>query len=386
MDLRASGSAPDHPGLRQSWSQPDVRLPTVVAIVGPNASGKSTILRAITSVFSFALDLDNSQTGQAISGFQSHLREQWMGRTIKICLEFDANWLVENAAQGSADLFRYELELNPDPNYGLASSVRREALSYKPKGRFRRVFERVENRHTYLGKEMRMKANDARIQAVRNNASFISTLAHLNHPLMQAVRNDLASMQSNTWHLNRLYPDLRTVVNYYIDMPDVLEQLQRDVRRIDVGINGVTIQQQPGVEPFFLFQHDTLSVPMVLQGESAGTQHFMVMFPMIHYMLQSGQSGVYDEFDADLHPDLVRELLGWFHSHERNPIGAQIFLTMHNVAALQDLEKEEVFLVEKSLEGATTIYGAQDVEGLRRDVSLERKYRSGALGALPNIG
>jgi len=231
-----------------------------------------------------------------------------------------------------------------------------------------------------------MKANDARIQAVRNNASFISTLAHLNHPLMQAVRNDLASMQSNTWHLNRLYPDLRTVVNYYIDMPDVLEQLQRDVRRIDVGINGVTIQQQPGVEPFFLFQHDTLSVPMVLQGESAGTQHFMVMFPMIHYMLQSGQSGVYDEFDADLHPDLVRELLGWFHSHERNPIGAQIFLTMHNVAALQDLEKEEVFLVEKSLEGATTIYGAQDVEGLRRDVSLERKYRSGALGALPNIG
>ena len=38
----------------------------------------------------------------------------------------------------------------------------------------------------------------------------------------------------------------------------------------------------------------------------------------------------------------------------------------HNVGLLDDLEKEELFLVEKDESGATRVHGAQDVRGLRR--------------------
>ena len=50
------------------------------------------------------------------------------------------------------------------------------------------------------------------------------------------------------------------------------------------------------------------------------------------------------------------------------------------------MEKEELYIVEKSRCGATRIHGAQEVEGLRRDARLYSKYRAGVIGGVPNIG
>lgn len=102
--------------------------------------------------------------------------------------------------------------------------------------------------------------------------------------------------------------------------------------------------------------------------------------------LDTGGLAVLDEVDADLHVDLANELIGWFRSRERNPKGAQLFLTTHNVGLLDDREKEELFVVEKDPTGSTRVHGAQDVEGLRRDARLYPKYRAGAIGGIPNLG
>lgn len=93
-----------------------------------------------------------------------------------------------------------------------------------------------------------------------------------------------------------------------------------------------------------------------------------------------------DEIDGALHLDLLVEILDWFRSRESNPNGAQLLMSSHHVGLLDDLEKEELFIVEKDDSGATRVYGAQDVKGLRRDVRLYPKYRAGVLGGLPRIG
>ena len=73
-------------------------------------------------------------------------------------------------------------------------------------------------------------------------------------------------------------------------------------------------------------------------------------------------------------------------ARESNPRGAQLLVSSHHVGLLDDLQKEEVFIVEKDDSGATRVYGAQDVRGLRRDVRLYSKYRAGVLGGLPRFG
>jgi AAA15 family ATPase/GTPase len=102
--------------------------------------------------------------------------------------------------------------------------------------------------------------------------------------------------------------------------------------------------------------------------------------------LETGGVVVIDEIDTDLHPLLMPELFRWFSDSQRNLRGAQLFFTAHNPALLDDLEKEQVFLTEKSSGQSTHVYGASDIKGLRREPSLMKKYLAGELGAVPHVG
>ena len=93
-----------------------------------------------------------------------------------------------------------------------------------------------------------------------------------------------------------------------------------------------------------------------------------------------------DALDNDLHADLVDEILGWFRREDTNPRNAQLICSLHSLSALDDLEKEEVFIVEKDREGATQAHGVRDVAGVRRGADLRKLYRGGALGGLPSLG
>lgn len=93
-----------------------------------------------------------------------------------------------------------------------------------------------------------------------------------------------------------------------------------------------------------------------------------------------------DEFDVDLHPMLIPEILRWFQDPAINRYQAQLFFAAHNVSIMDALEKEEIFLVEKSRDGASSIIGLKDIRGVRREPSLQRKYLGGVFGAVPNIG
>ena len=117
-----------------------------------------------------------------------------------------------------------------------------------------------------------------------------------------------------------------------------------------------------------------------------GTRRFIEIFPLLQFVLDSGGVALIDEFDTDIHPLLAPELFRWFYDEKRNPRKAQLLYTAHNPALLDELEKEQVFFTEKLSGKPARIYGAADIQGLRREPSLMKKYLSGELGAVPHIG
>ena len=134
------------------------------------------------------------------------------------------------------------------------------------------------------------------------------------------------------------------------------------------------------------FDHHGLDTPIPLRFESSGTKRLFHLLPQIGLAFRHSVPAVLDEIDGDLHVDIAGEILSWFRSQEVNPSGAQLFVSSHNVGLLDNLEKEEIFIVEKDSSGATRVHGAQDVQGLRRDTRLYPKYRAGVLGGIPKIG
>ena len=120
--------------------------------------------------------------------------------------------------------------------------------------------------------------------------------------------------------------------------------------------------------------------------ESHGTRLFIGIFPYIIQALQNGGVALIDELDLAIHPLVLPEIIRWFHDPERNPHGAQLWMTCQNASLLESLAKEEVLFCEKDSRGRTTIYGLRDIQAVRRGDNFYRKYLSGVYGAVPNVG
>ena len=387
IDLRIPGTAPDLPCFRRSAVKPGIRLPAVVVLMGPNGSGKTTLLRALVSAADIASSAPLAEKSP-LSLVTSFLSSGETAEPTRIWVEFEADGLI---SEGKPELLRYELSIERrDEGAVEKNEFRHEALLHFPKGRPRRLFERGEpGQPIYASREFGLRARDERLKAVRADASVISTLAMLNVPLAARIVEWLQNFL--TWSTNiAAYDtwsfDTDTIISMIENNPDRFEWIRSRIQCSDLGIRDVEIAELADGEKFVWFEHEGLDERIHIHFESSGTKRLFHLLPQIDAALRSTGLAVLDEIDGDLHVDIVGEVLSWFRSRESNPRDAQLLITSHHVGLLDDLEKEEVFFVEKDDSGATRAHGAQDVRGLRRDARLYAKYRGGMLGALPRIG
>jgi predicted ATPase len=95
---------------------------------------------------------------------------------------------------------------------------------------------------------------------------------------------------------------------------------------------------------------------------------------------------IIDELDNSIHPLLLPEIVRWFYDPQKNPYGAQLWMTCQAASLLEELQKEEVFFCEKNLQGQSQVYALTDVQAVRRSDNLYKKYLGGVYGAVPKVG
>lgn len=246
--------------------------------------------------------------------------------------------------------------------------------------------ERRPGRPVYVAKDISIKPSDERLTSIPANASVLSTLSRLGVAQFAEIVASLDQVQMNVSAVDSIPVDSETVTHYFRDNPQVKARIAEKLGRFDLGIEGMSVEQTVDGKWHLFFAHSGLSINVPYVSESAGTRHVVRLFPNLNYALESGGLAIFDALDNDLHADLVDEILGWFRREDTNSGNAQLICSLHSVSALDDLEKEEVFIVEKDHTGATQAYGARDVQGIRRSSDLRKLYRSGALGGLPHLG
>ena len=385
LDLRIPQTAPDLKRFRQSTARPDVRLPTAIVLVGPNGSGKTTLLRALATTIRIACESGLSRQ-RPVKTLVPFLSKAVSNEPTRFRVEFEMDSLLP---EGPPSVYCYELSVRVhDPPVGDPKIVH-EALLHFPKGRRRRLFERGTTAEPiYVAHELGITARDHRLKAVREDASVLATFALLNVPFATQIVTTLETclLSTNIVYHGSWSPPTETVIELLERNPDITARMKKAMQRSDLAIQDLRTLDGGGGGKQVLFYHDSLDWPVPLPFESGGTRRFFHMWPLFDVALTHGVPAVIDEIDGYLHVDMVSEILQWFQSRETNPHSAQLLVTSHNVGLLDDLEKEELFIVEKGENGGTRVHGAQDVRGLRRDTRLYPKYRSGVLGGLPKIG
>jgi hypothetical protein len=365
-----------------------IRAPKVVALFGPNAAGKSTVLRALGFLSWFVQNSFGLQPGVALPCARFN-DEECRRSPIALSIRFGAPADLSKATTLNSTHCEYEYSLTLSGGDLQPTTIKSETLAYWPPGASRRVrvFERddegIRGAHPFY-----LSGFQKPLQKVlRPNVSMISTLVQLGHDPSIALQNIARQVRSNILIERQEILD-QFAANFYLQRPEVLSALNREIQRLDLGIEEVIVSKGPTAPhiPQTTFIHRGLASPIALPSESQGTRHFFRIFPVIFQTLETGGVAVIDEMDNSVHPLLLPEILRWFYDSSRNPLDAQIWFTCQSASLLQDLSKEEVFFCEKDEFGCTTAFGLKEITSVRRIDNYMKKYLGGSYGSVPHIG
>jgi uncharacterized protein len=391
LDLRVPKSVPDYPERFASlFPGSEGRAPKTVALFGPNGSGKSTVLKALAFLAWFLREsFQHKGPNLPCERFND---EASANRPIRLAVELgglmnlsaDARKPENLAKNTDFGVFRYELELLPKD--GVVRTVFREALRLKRQGqgKWLRVFERNPDRSVAGSKTFPLAGFSQVIDKVREDASLVATLALFEHEASKVLSEAAASVFRNIL-VDRTDLGDEGTIHYLAQTPTAVEALNRELQRIDVGVEEMRIVQTAS-GPAALFKHQGLQVDMPWGLESHGTRSFIRIFPLILLALERGGIAIIDELDLSIHPLILPEIVRWFYDTSRNRLNAQLWMSCHSASLLDDLTKEEVVFCEKDSHGSSQMYSLMDIGSVRRSDNLYKKYLGGVYGAVPQIG
>jgi len=371
----------------------------VAAIFGPNASGKSNVIAAFTWL------KEAVQHSLRAWDHEIPIEPFAFGDGPKMPSGFTVEFLVNDIR------FEYVLELN-------RTAVHYEGLFHYPEKKRRRIFERE-------GNELKLQRGLGSLSGTRElltNYTLALSVAHrFDEPLVSGfVQNFIRTQTFGPPHRSRfLRPDapyrasFRNTIRWFEepsqqslfddeDLPGTgRAQALALLKLADLGIVDVLIDEE---EVSYPSSGDVIMVrprrrvrlvhkaadehaPLDFVAESEGTRIWFQLIGPVLFALQAGSLLLFDELDASLHPTLSAQLIKLFHSPKTNPKGAQLIFTSHDTSLLNHLNRDEVWLTEKTPAGATRLGALAEFAGerVRRSQNLENAYLHGRFGALPDV-
>lgn len=239
-------------------------------------------------------------------------------------------------------------------------------------------------------------------ESTRPNALFLSMAAQLNSEQLSPVFNWI--VRSITF-----LPAGATVLPEYTTALLATEQGRASIREFlsaaDISIADVQAVPRKGMQAQWVmsasglqasqeereflmpvFEHSTPkgSAKFELHDESEGTQRLYGLIAPVLDCLREGRVLVVDELDSSLHTLLVRRLITMFHTPELNPNGAQLIFSTHDTSLLDHtlFRRDQIWFTEKDADQATRLYPLTDFSP-RKQEAWERGYLAGRYGAVP---
>lgn len=357
------------------------RLSKLMAVIGANGSGKTNVLKPLAFLRWFICDSFSSKKPDDAIPVEPHFFLD-VGNS-----EFEMVFEIEG------QLYRYNLIVN-------RRNVVHEALYLKTSKFFSYLFRRDwdKSKDKYIIRQQKFGFAAKEAEKVRLNASLISTAAQYNVSCALSLVEFFGHFHSNVDYggRDRFDPgDLLVASEFFHARPDIRERMADIMCRLDLGLSDVIIETHKTTDksgeteeipvPYGVHRMSDKEIRLPLWHESNGTQRAYVLLKKMLPALEEGGVVIIDEMEADMHPEMLTTLLEMFMDPDINPHNAQIIFTCHVHEVLNVLDKTQILLVEKDMDGMSDVWRLGDMQGVRRDDNLYAKYRAGAYGAVPNL-
>lgn len=346
----------------------DYHALTSAAIYGPNASGKSNIIRALDYFIDFINFSTDNKPNDIILLFHPF---KLIKENLKKPSSFSIDLVIENI------LYEYSVEV-------FHKNVISESLFYYPKGIKVKIFERDRQKiikgNGYEGIFETIK------QRTTENQLFLSKAASENVEFAKEIYNEITNINIFTTEIFHANTFNKNYSNFtFMFDEDGILLIKSLIQKLDTQV--IDFEEVEGSVKTFHLNDQNEIIEFEFEDESSGTQRIISFVPLVLMALKYGQVLVVDEFERSLHPEIAQYILGFFNDPEVNVNGAQFIFATHDTILLNvknNLRRDQINLVEKNSKGETELYTVSDIKGIREG-NFEKWYLEGRLGAVPNI-
>lgn len=359
------------------------RLLRTAVIYGPNAGGKSTVLRALQTMF-------------IMVGYSA-------GIEINEKL-FPIPFLLDDVSREKPTAFEINF-LHESRRYQYGFSCQKDRIleeylfeynSSRPTTLFNRHYDKENNKYIYtFSKSLRGPKNIWR-DATQGSVLFLSRAAQLNSEQLFPIwkKNFSLPLVFNKF----LSPPFDIFIKQIFDNTLLKKNVCNFIQSADINIKDINIQEKlieqnnnkNNVENryFLSFIHTTKhgNIALPAWAESDGTMQLLYYIIPLLKMLDLGSILAIDELDASLHPLMMRRIVELLQSPKTNPNGTQLIFTTHDTSLLQDMEilfrRDQVWFVEKNADQASNLYSLAEFQ-TEEGENFSLSYLHGLYGGIP---
>lgn len=371
-------------------------------IYGANGSGKSTVIRALRSLYliiATRYDLDESYYSVDSMMVMPHRFHRDTPTIFDILMEFNG--------------IRYSYSLSI-----LDNKIIDESLYYSPNGRMTKLFTRDENSFLFCKEFEKIGANctgyfnDSRpILSIASNVTDISPIKlfrtsflrrivflsgiHGNSVPSEILSRRIGEVLYNDPEKKKKIIELMNIAD--IDVEDIIvTPIERESRKKsfnDLYAEWLSKKDKREKEirtitefKIFFLHKNGIEIPLIY--ESDGTRSFLFLLNKLLDVLNNDLLLISDEPESHLHPNLIVHLMKFFFS---NPGHSQIVCATHNtdLMNLKLLRRDQIFFTDLKYDNSdrvTTLYALSDFNGIRNnDANIRAKYLKGYFGAIPKM-
>lgn len=376
----------------------DYRAINSVAIYGANASGKTSLFKAITTALIMIRNSNNIQVTDKLP-----------------IVPFKFN----SASKKKPTSFEFTFIASDDKKYiyGFSATnekIVEEYLYYYKSAKPTHIFDLKEGEEPKYNRAYKGKL-EAAYQMNTPNKLFLATATIWNSEctkipfewLAEYIDTftevmDLSSVALEKYRTdeNRQYIDFtkdllkQSDINISSIEVDAKEVSDKAALPIQIMVQGKIIPSNQGkrYEMEITTGHTIVDengepkeYSLALQEESMGTQLLFFYGPLLKDAFEKGKVLILDEIDKSMHPSLVKFIVNLFRDPGINKAGAQLIVTTHEtgILTLDMFRRDQIYFTEKdSKTGVSDLYSLDEFS-VRKTENIEKGYLMGRYGAIP---
>ena len=348
-----------------------------VGLFGPNASGKSNIVKAIGFCCRLILE-SHAHNENTIFNFQPFKFDGWDKKPSRFLVDFVCDDIE----------YEYSFALT-------RTEILEESLYYYPKKRRAKIFSRQGDEFSFAEGAI-PRAKDVAFNTSRKNL-FLSRASSMNRELAQRLYQYflttflLGLVPLSDSSIEELFVKYKKVVLEALNVCDSdicnIELRKEKAQQFSINFgDGASPAQLQDVEivKFLTYHKFAPQIPFdMATEESNGTRQLFGVLLRLLDVVRNKKALMIDEFDLSLHTLLADFILDLIHASSNS----QLLFTSHNTNLIDvsRLRKDQILFVNKKDDGSSEVYSLFDFKEFRENMDAEKGYKQGRFDAIPIV-